>query len=178
MRIAILGSPGSGKTSLARRLSTDLDVVHIEIDAMFHQPGWQPKPSELMRSEMIELLDTHHQWVVDGNYNGVLGDIVQRRADTIVIFDLPRALVMRQVVRRTLRRTITRQELWNGNREPWSNLTRLAPEKNIIRWAWVHHPRYAREYRDKRTSGHWAHAEVVVLTSHADTDAWLASLRR
>jgi len=45
-------------------------------------------------------------------------DVVWTRADIVVWFDLPRRTVMRQVVTRTLRRAITRAELWNGNREP------------------------------------------------------------
>ena len=43
---------------------------------------------------------------------------VADRADLMVWLDLPRATVMRQVTARTLRRRLTRQELWNGNVEP------------------------------------------------------------
>ena len=45
-------------------------------------------------------------------------DIVWQRADTVVWFDLPFAVVMARTVRRTVRRVVTRQELWNGNKEP------------------------------------------------------------
>ena len=48
------------------------------------------------------------------------------RADTVVWLDLPRSQVMRQIVSRTFRRVLTREELWNGNREPVENL-----------WAWT-----------------------------------------
>jgi adenylate kinase family enzyme len=40
VRVSILGTSGSGKTTLARRLAAALDLPHLELDAVFHQPGW------------------------------------------------------------------------------------------------------------------------------------------
>ena len=77
-------------------------------------------------------------WVIDGNYSAVQ-DLVWARADTVVWLDPSRARVMRQLVRRTLRRMARRTELWNGNRESWSNLFRADPEESILRWAWTQH---------------------------------------
>jgi hypothetical protein len=48
--------------------------------------------------------------------------------------------VMYRVVLRTIRRAVTREELWNGNREPLSNFYRWDPGRNIIRLAWVKYP--------------------------------------
>jgi adenylate kinase family enzyme len=84
-------------------------------------------------------------WVVDGNYSAVR-DLVWDRADTVVWLDLPRRLVMRRIILRTVRRAVTRERLWNDNREPLANLYRLDPEKNIIRWAWVRHAVYVERY--------------------------------
>jgi hypothetical protein len=75
-------------------------------------------------------------WVVDGNYS-VVRDLVWDRADAVVWLDLPRRLVMRRVILRTLRRAVTREALWNGNREPMTNFSRLDPKVDIIRWTWV-----------------------------------------
>jgi len=55
---------------------------------------------------------------------------------------------MRRIVFRTVRRALTREELWNGNREPLSNFYRWNPERNVIRWAWVKYPQYAEGYRN------------------------------
>ena len=83
---------------------------------------------------------------------------------------------MRQVTGRTLRRAARRERLWNGNREPLTNFYRWDPEKNIIRWAWVHHPRYRSIYRTAATDGSWHDKTVVFIESHAASDAWLATL--
>ena len=172
MRIAIVGSSGSGKTSLARRVAARLDIPHVEIDAIHHLAGWEPNPAFL--TDLEAALD-RADWVCDGNY-GAAERIVRGRADTIVVFDLPRRVVTRQVVVRTIRRAVTREELWNGNREPLTNLYRWQPEKNIIRWSWTHHRAYRARYVADARSGAWQHAEVVWIRSHADADAWLDTL--
>ena len=55
---------------------------------------------------------------------------------------------MARTIRRTLRRTLTREELWNGNREPLSNLWSLNPEKSIIAWTATRHGVYRRRYAE------------------------------
>ena len=90
-------------------------MPYVEIDALYHLPGWQELPAD----ELVAAIDSRTSadgWVVDGNYSDAL-DLVWSRADTVVWLDLPRRLVMRQVVRRTTRRMVRREELWNGNRE-------------------------------------------------------------
>ena len=56
-------------------------------------------------------------WVVDGSYRGKLGDLVLEAADTVVWLDLPRRVWLPRLLRRTVRRIVLREELWNGNRE-------------------------------------------------------------
>lgn len=172
MRIAIVGVSGSGKTTLARKAATRLDIPHIEIDAVHHLAGWEPNPNFV--ADMAHALDVP-DWVCDGNYHPV-EEIVRGAADVIVCFDLPRRQVMRQVVTRTLRRSFTREELWNGNRESATNLLRWDPERNIIRWAWVYHRRRLERMRASEQSGAWDHAQVIWVQSHAEADAWLDSL--
>ncbi len=43
MRVLVAGTSGAGKTTVARRVSVLLDIPHIEIDALFHGPGWTPQ---------------------------------------------------------------------------------------------------------------------------------------
>ena len=64
-----------------------------------------------------------------------------QRADTVAWLDLPRHLVMRRLLWRTARRVMTRQELWNGNREHWRAFFSLDPEQSILVWAWTTHAR-------------------------------------
>ena len=174
-RVSIVGSPGSGKTTVGRHLAERLGVAHVELDAIFHQPGWTDLDPDEFRRRVAAVI-SGDGWVVDGNYTTVR-DLVWARADTVVWLDLPRRLVMRRVVLRTLRRALTRQALWNGNREPLSNFYRLHPERNIIRWAWVMHPRYIDRYGAAMADETASHLRFIRLRSSAEVTAFLASLR-
>ena len=105
----------------------------------------------------------------------MVGDTHLNQADTIVWLDLPRRIVMNRVVWRTIRRVFTREELWNGNKEPWTNLYHWDPERNIIRWAWATHPECREKYERAASNGSWAHAEVIHLMSPEKVENFLGS---
>jgi adenylate kinase family enzyme len=109
-RVSVIGTSGVGKTRLARMLAGRLAVPHIELDALFHGPGWQPREPEDFRRD-VDAATGGDGWVVDGNYHHLVQDTVLARADTVVWLDLPRAVVMWQVVSRTLLRIALRREL-------------------------------------------------------------------
>ena len=170
-RISVVGNSGSGKTTFARRVAAALDVPHLELDAVFHQPGWQPlETSEFRR--IVSEFTAGRGWVVDGNYSKVR-DIVWSRADTVIWVDPPRHRVMRQLLWRTLRRMATRAELWNGNREPWGNLFRLDPEQSILAWAWTSHGRYRERYLAAHADPANAHLRFVQVSTPSDVAALL-----
>lgn len=172
-KIVIVGTPGSGKTTLAKAMAKVLGLHHIELDAICHQANWQPLGDKLFRAALIAQMDAHPEgWVICGNYNRKSGDVHVERADTVVWLDLPRALVMRRVFIRTLTRVLSRQRLWNGNRERLTNLWAWDPNENIIRWAWTMWPEYRHRYEERIGDGRWSHLEVVRLTSVAQVAAF------
>jgi adenylate kinase family enzyme len=172
-RVSLVGVPGCGKTTVGRILATSLKVPFVELDAIFHQPGWRELPRDDFRARVAEAL-TASGWVVDGNYSAVR-DLVWDRADTVVWLDLSRRLVMRRVVLRTVRRAVTREPLWNGNREPLTNFYRLDPERNIIRWAWVKYPAYRERYVRAMDDPAHDHLHFVRLRTPQEVEAFLAS---
>ena len=116
-RINVISTASAcGKTTLGRTLAERLGVPHIELDALVHGPGWVETPDEELRATLRPLLETDG-WVVDGNYREKLGDLVLAKADLVVWLDLPARVWLPRLVRRSLRRVIRREVLWNGNRE-------------------------------------------------------------
>ncbi len=175
-RVSIMGNAGSGKTTTARRLAALLGVPHVELDAVHHLPDWSPIDRDQFRDE-VAAIAREDSWVIDGNY-GAVRDIVLARADTVVLLDLPKPVVMAQVVRRSLRRVATGEELWNGNREQWRDLLRPRKEDNIVLWSWTQHGKYRRRYLDLITDPALSNATVVRLRSRAEVDRWLAAVGR
>jgi adenylate kinase family enzyme len=134
-RILVAGASGSGKTTLAARVGDALGVPHVEIDALFHGPGWVPRPTF---EDDVRRLVAGPAWVTEWQYSRARG-LTAARADLLVWLDLSRWRVMEQVVRRTLRRRLQRQVLWNGNVEPPLR-TVLSDPEHIVRWAWATQP--------------------------------------
>ena len=98
-------------------------------------------------------------------------DLLLERADLFVWLDLPRPVVMRGVVRRTLVRKLRRTTLWNGNVEPPLR-TFLTGRDHIVRWAWRNlGPDRIRlgAVGDRRPD-----LPVVRLTSRAEVARWVA----
>lgn len=179
-RIAILGCSGSGKSTLARSLGERVGLRVIELDALFHQADWVPADSALFRSDVEQALhdaEASGGWIVDGNYNSKLDDLVLAQATTVFWFDLPRRTVMRRIVSRSLRRALLREQLWNGNRERWTNLLRWDPERSIIRWAWTRHPMY-RERLEAQAAASPVGQTWIRLAAQRDVDRVLAECAR
>jgi adenylate kinase family enzyme len=137
-RVSVVGTSGAGKSTLSRALADALGAGFLELDSVFHQPGWVPLPREEFR-ERVAAVVAGERWVIDGNYSSQVKDLVWARADTVVWLDLPRRTVMRRIIWRSLRRAAGRTELWNGNRERWRNFFSVDKEESVIAWAWQTH---------------------------------------
>ncbi|MFN3254101.1 MAG: adenylate kinase [Ilumatobacter sp.] len=172
-RIAVVGQSGTGKTTLARRLADRLDAESIDLDALYHGPGWTPAPTAEFRQRVLAATQCS-SWVVSGNYPTV-SDLVQGRADTIVWLDLAR---WRTLPRRSIVRALTRRELWNGNRERWRDLLSRDPERNPIVWSWQSQPKLCERFETFAGGSFWARADVHRLRTPGQVRAFLAGVDR
>ena len=177
LRICVVGNSGSGKSTMAAALSGRIGVPAIELDSIFHQPGWtQLEPTEFrarVSAALNAATSTHGGWIADGNYSRHVSDLTVGQADVVVWFDLSRSRVMWQLTRRTLVRVSTRRELWNGNTERVSNLVKWNPENNILRWAWTQHNVYRRKYLALQES---SSARWIRVRNPRERDEALAAL--
>jgi hypothetical protein len=112
-------------------------------------------------------------WTTDGNYSRVR-DIVWSRADTVVWLDYRFSLVMGRVVWRTLRRTVTGEVLWSGNRERLGEA--FFGRDSIVRWTVGTYRRRKREYPVLFSQPEFGHLKVVRLSSPRAAEEWLSSL--
>ena len=171
-RIVVIGTSGSGKTTLARNIAERLDTPHVELDAIHWGPDWSTAPREVFRERVAQTLagDT---WTVDGNYS-TTRDIVWGRADTVVWLDYSWPVVVGRVTWRTIRRTLKREELWNGNRERFSQA--FFSRDSIIWWAISTYQRRRKEYPILFSQPEYAHLHIVQLHSPRNANQWLASI--
>ncbi len=125
MRINIIGTSGSGKTTFGRNLAQVLQIPFIELDAIFWGPDWsEPDDSELFPKLSAALLGD--RWILDGNYTRTL-DIKWERVNSVIWLDFNFPRTVSQAVKRAVSRIISQEELWpgTGNRESLKKLFSL-----------------------------------------------------
>jgi adenylate kinase family enzyme len=166
-RIVVVGTSGSGKTTFARSLATALRRSHIELDTLHWGPSWTPKPDfrDLVRSAV-----SGDSWVLDGNY-GSVRELVWPRATAVVWLNYPFHIVFARAVFRTVRRLVTREQLFAGNRETFRG---SFLDRNGIPW-WVirTYRRRRREYPALLSQARFCHLELFEVTSPAAANALL-----
>jgi len=166
MRISVVGTTGSGKTTLAKALGAQLGLPYVEMDALNWQAGWRDlsrtDPEEFVRRVTIVIADD--AWVLDSAY-GLVRDLVWRRATHLVWLDYDRPVIMFRVIRRSLVRAALRAEMWAGNRERWSHMLRAS---HPIRWAWSTWDRRRKDFEDRIERQDYAHLVVLRLRRPRD----------
>ena len=172
-RVSVVGSSGSGKSTFAERLAARLGVPLIQLDALNWGPNWTPVDVEIFRARVRDATAAV-SWVCDGNYSAVRR-IVLGRTDTVVWLDLPLRICLWRVIRRTVRRARTREDLWGtGNRE--TLLKQFGRRDSLIWWVLSTHRRRQRDYEARFADPSMAHLEVHRFRSSKAADAWLAGL--
>ncbi|NDJ61471.1 MAG: AAA family ATPase [Chloroflexi bacterium] len=165
------GTPGSGKTTLARQIADRLGLPHIELAAHYWCPNWQPCPPTTFAAQLRTCLATD-AWVIDGLYHK---ELTWARADTLIWLDYPLHIVLTRLLRRTIRQIITQERLWGGpNRETWR---RAFFSRDSLVWSALfgHHRRRRRDQRRLKQPT-YAHLAVIRLRTPAQADRWLATV--
>lgn len=167
-RVLVIGCPGAGKSTLARRMAGALGLPLIELDRVFWRPGWIQTPGEVFREAVVRLTGSA-AWIMDGNY-GDTYDLRMPAADTVVFLDLPRGACMYRVVMRTI--------LGYGRTRP--GLPPECPERfdrEFLNYVWNfrfrHRPRII-----AALAKHAGHAQVHHLESRGAVERFQAMIER
>lgn len=97
-KIAIIGSAGAGKTTLARELASRLHVKVVHLDRLFWKRNWIGK-SRGTRVEIMDHLVLQSQWIIEGTYI----DSSESRlnaADTIIFLDTSPFICLVRIIKR------------------------------------------------------------------------------
>ena len=167
-RVLVAGVSGSGKTTFAARIARVLDAPHTELDSLFHGPGWVPREEFL---QDVRALVAGETWTTEWQYPAARPLLIAR-ADLLVWLDLPFVTVtLPWLVRRTVRRRLRHEVLWNGNVEPPLHTVFTDPE-HVVRWAVA--GRRKLHARVPTLDEHYPALTVVQLRSSQEISAWLA----
>ncbi|KAA3647831.1 MAG: adenylate kinase [Chloroflexi bacterium] len=171
-RIHVVGTTGSGKTTLAKDLSAKLDYPHVELDTLWWDPNWTNPSNEVFHQRVAQATSSD-AWVVDGNYSRVR-DIVWGQAETIIWLDFPLWLILFRLLQRTMRRLVTKEEIWNGNRENFSNA--FLSKESLFVWAIQTYRRRKQQYLQLLAEPKHSHLQQHRLTSPSEVQEFVSSI--
>lgn len=161
------GVSGVGKTTLAGQIATVIDAPHTEIDALFHGADWTPREEFL---DDVRALVAGDAWVTEWQYSAAR-PLLTERADLVVWLDLPfLTATLPRVLRRTVRRRLRREVLWNGNVEPPFH-TFFTDREHIVRWAISTRKKYGP--RMAELPAQHPDLTIVRLRTPREVQAWL-----
>jgi hypothetical protein len=166
-KIVVKGTSGAGKSTFAAELARRLDLPYVELDGLHHGPNWSEPTAEEFRTRVRAVMAACDGWVIDGNYDSKLDDMVVAAADTIVWLDLALPIKLRRLWRRTMRRLRDDVELWNGNRESWRGA--FVGGESLFAWTIRSHFRHRCQWPAR--FGH--DPRLVRLRSDAEALRWL-----
>lgn len=117
-KIVIVGTCGSGKTTLGASLASKLKLPLTELDDLFWLPSWKKCASPTF-IQSIKNVTQKHGWIICGNYSKYR-PLIWPKADTIIWLDLPLHLLFVRIVKRGILQMHTKTTLCNGNRQTLS----------------------------------------------------------
>jgi len=169
MKIWIRGVSCSGKSTLAKKLSKELNLPHIELDQLYWLPEWNNREKE----EFLELVSSklnQKDWVMDGNYR-LVANSLNPQTDYVLWLNYPFFKVMFRCVGRTFSRVVRKTSVCNCNRENFRQQFTL--EGSIFVWVLRTYRLRRKQLADlKKTS-----TKVVEIRHGRDIERFIQEVR-
>lgn len=175
-KINVVGTTGSGKTTVAKTIAKILNQPHIEIDQIFWGPNWQ-KPTNRDFYDRLKLsLENSNAYVLDGNYTKT-NSLKLSHVQTVVWLNLPLNQNFFQLVKRTLARLMDRTELWPGTGNTESIYSHLFTKDSIFYWFLKTYKGNQIAVKALAENPQWSHLQFIELTSPAQIQEFLHHVR-
>lgn len=157
-KVIIIGCPGAGKSTFARKLRDVTGLPLYYLDMLWHRPDQTNVSREEFEAQVKEIMQ-RDQWIIDGNYLHTM-ELRLRECDTVFLLDYPLEICLAGAESRIGKR---REDL------PWIE-TKFDEEFRqwIIDFPKVQLPRIyelIKKYQDGR--------DIVIFTSREEADEYL-----
>jgi adenylate kinase family enzyme len=172
-RIVVIGTTSSGKSTLAKQLAEKIGGDYIELDALYWEPNWVAAELEVFRKR-VETATSSQVWAVAGNYRRVR-DLIWYKAEAVIWLDYSLPFLFWRLLKRTVRRWVTQEELWNGNRETFWWHFKIWSDESLFHWLFKTYWRRKREIPQLLSLAEHAHLKIFHFQTQKETEDWLAT---
>lgn len=98
-KIMIVGCPGSGKSTLSKKLSKKLDIPVLHLDYIYHIDNFQHISREALKEMVETFVSNNDRFIIDGNYGGTMEWRLQH-CDTVILLDIETEICVANVMSR------------------------------------------------------------------------------
>jgi adenylate kinase family enzyme len=169
-RVIVIGTSATGKSTFAQQLATIKSMPLVQLDPLFWDKDWTPKPKEEF-IRLIEAATAQNEWLVDGNY-GAVREQLWSKANVVIWLNYSLPVVLWRGLKRTVKRVISQQELWHGNKESFRRS--FLSRESILVWILTTHARRTREFEALKASGEYT-LEWIEFKHPRQAKQWLAN---
>lgn len=167
MRVQIVGTAGSGKTTFAKKLSKVTNYPHVEIDNLQFKENWV-KLSDHDFDKLLAEAIKGQDWIACGNYFSSNARIYEK-ADYIIWLEYPLWKIFWRVTCRTLRRIWTKEPTCNGNVETIRR--QFFSSESIYVWVCKSYKKRIKKYTQMSKDPHQSHKWILVRNEQQKDNA-------
>ncbi|HEY5260170.1 MAG TPA: hypothetical protein VIJ46_05930 [Rhabdochlamydiaceae bacterium] len=159
-RFALVGLPGSGKSTFGLKLSRLLKIPVHHLDRHMFESGGKKRDKQEFLAIQQALVD-ENAWIIEGCSFSTF-EMRYARADTFIYFRLPRLLCIGRLLKRIF-----------NYREEFGGLRKVNWE--IVKYTW----QFDREKRARieELKRKYPHVDYCIFNSQRDADNYLKNLR-
>ena len=99
-RILVLGSPGSGKSTLSRRLNNILNYNILHLDKVFHIDNFNSVSKTEFIKQITQFIKKYKNFIIDGHYFSTI-EFRLKFVDTVILLDFDTEICLNNVIKRT-----------------------------------------------------------------------------
>lgn len=166
-RVVIIGSPGSGKTTLAKKLAYKTKLPLIHLDWFYHQKMDDYYNDKVAWRAKVRTLANGASWVMDGNYSSTLEYRV-KRCDTVIFLDYSTRTALGGVFGRLLTARFKKRD---DMPEDWVEKIDWSFIKYVLTFRRSKRPAIIELVRQYEKS-----KRIIVLKNRMEADAWQEKL--
>ena len=172
MKINVVGTTASGKSTFGRKLAKTINAPFVEMDTIFWGPNWR-EPSDTEFFKDLEEALSSSTWVLDGNYTRTT-HIKWREIDTVIWLDYKFPRTICQSLFRAIKRAYSKTELWpnTGNYETFG---KMFSRDSIVWWCIKNYSKNREKYKGIMSNSKYSHIQFIHLRSPEEAEEYIQS---